>query len=77
MRNLQDQGVTQQVSNRLASRGLGSPCRVMVESRNGEVTLTGNVQYAQQKGTAVKAVSGVAGVRRVVDHLVVTPAAKR
>ena len=76
MRSSPDEGVSQQVMNKLASRGLNSPCRVVVRSSGGEVTLTGTVQYPHQKATAVKAASGVAGVRRVVDQLTVKPLAK-
>ena len=77
MHNSQDQRVTQQVVNKLACRGLGSQCHVSVRIANGEVTLSGSVVYAHQKGAAVKAATGVAGVRRVVDHLTVTPLVKR
>jgi osmotically-inducible protein OsmY len=41
------------------------------------VTLSGNVQYAHQKGAAVNAISGMDGVRRVIDQMTVKPAVKR
>ena len=74
--NSLDHGISQQVTNRLASRGLNAPCRVVVQANGGEVTLTGTVQYPHQKLTAVKAANGIAGVRRVVDRLTVKPLGK-
>jgi osmotically-inducible protein OsmY len=71
-----DRSVTQQVTNKLAGRGLGAPCRVTVESRNGDVTLSGSVQHAHQKQTAVQAAGSVAGVRRVTDRLIVKAVVK-
>ena len=35
----------------------------------GEVTLSGTIQYAMQRSPLVSAVSGVAGIRRVIDRL--------
>jgi osmotically-inducible protein OsmY len=66
-----DQTITQQVQNKLAGRGLSSPCHVTVETRKGEVTLSGSVQYAHQKGTAVQVANVISGVRRVIDRLIV------
>jgi hyperosmotically inducible periplasmic protein len=73
---IQDKTITRQVQGRIASRGLGSPCRINVDTRKGEVTLSGTVPYQQQKSTAVQAASGVGGVRRVIDQLVVKTVAK-
>ena len=68
-----DRSITRHVQGRIASRGLNSPCRISVATLKGEVTLTGSVERVQQKETAVQAVNGVAGVRRVVDRLTVLP----
>ena len=76
MTPVSDRNVTQQVKNKLAGRGLSAPCQVSVDTRNGEVTLTGSVQHAHQKGTAVQAASAISGVRRVVDRLIVKAVAK-
>lgn len=73
---VQDKTITRQVQGKLAGRGLGSPCHIAVETMKGEVTLTGNVQYAQQKTTAVQAATNISGVRRVVDRLIVKTIAK-
>jgi osmotically-inducible protein OsmY len=71
-----DQSITQQVQNKLSGRGLSSPCHFTVETRKGEVTLSGSVQYAHQKGTAVQVANVISGVRRVIDRLIVKVPAK-
>jgi len=73
---IQDKTITRQVQGKLTGRGLGSPCHIAVETIKGQVTLTGSVKYAQQKTTAVQAVSGIAGVRHVIDRLTVKAVAK-
>jgi osmotically-inducible protein OsmY len=64
-----DQKISNQVLLKLNSRGIRSPSIVTVSTKNGEVTLSGSVQYAHQKGAAVQAASGVPGVRRVTDQM--------
>ncbi len=63
-----DQKISSEVLLKLANRGLRSPCNVAVNTKNGEVTLSGTVQYAHQKSAAVQAATSVAGVRRVTDQ---------
>jgi osmotically-inducible protein OsmY len=77
MHDPKDDRITQQVNNKLASRGFTSPCRLAVQTANGQVTLSGIVQYAHQKAAAVSAISGMTGVRRVIDQMTVKPAANR
>ncbi|MEX0611674.1 MAG: BON domain-containing protein [Pirellulales bacterium] len=79
MRNEQvpDRVITQQVHQKLSNRGVRSPCHVSVQVKRGEVTLSGSVQFAHQKGAAVQVTSTVAGVRRVVDQMIVKPHVKR
>ena len=72
-----DRNIVQQVTQRLATRGIRTPCKIDVQSKNGEVTLTGNVQYPYQRSAAMQAASTAAGVRRVVDQMTIKPAAKR
>lgn len=72
-----DRTVTQQVTQRLATRGLRSPCRIDVHSRNGEVTLTGEIQYPHQRSAAMHAASSTSGVRHVVDRMTIKPPKKR
>jgi osmotically-inducible protein OsmY len=73
----QDRAIVQQVTQRLETRGLRSPCRIDVQVRNGEVTLTGQIQFAQQRSTAMSAASTATGVRQVVDRLTIKPPQKR
>jgi osmotically-inducible protein OsmY len=77
MHDPKDGRVMQQVNNKLASRGFGSQSRLTVQTANGMVTISGSVQYAHQKRAAVKTITGLAGVRRVIDQLIIKPAAKR
>jgi osmotically-inducible protein OsmY len=77
MHDPKDDRITQQVNNKLASRGFASPCRLSVQTSNGQVTLSGIVQYAHQRAAAVSAISGMVGVRRVIDQMTVKPAIKR
>jgi osmotically-inducible protein OsmY len=72
-----DQKMTQQVTNKLSGRGMGSACQITVNAKNGEVTLSGTVQQAHQKKLATTVAAGVEGVRRVVDRLTVQPAVRR
>jgi hypothetical protein len=72
-----DQKICMMVMNKLAARGIRAPCSVSVTARNGEVTLTGVVVQAHQKSSAVHVASGIEGVKRVYDQMVVKAAAKR
>ena len=69
-----DYNITQQVNLKLANRGIRTPCKVTVATRNGEVTLAGTVQFAHQKSAAVQAATGIRGVRSVSDHMTIVPA---
>ena len=73
---LPDRTLTQQASQKLANRGFRSPCHVEVQSKNGDVTLSGTVQFAYQKQAATQLVSGIVGVRRVTDLMTVKPMVK-
>jgi osmotically-inducible protein OsmY len=71
MRNerVPDKTILQKVNQRLARASLGSGSRVSVAVCNGQVTLSGNIQYETQRRPAVRAVDGVDGVRGVADQL--------
>ncbi len=73
---ISDASITRNVSRQLAGCGLRSPCRIEVQTRNGEVTLSGAVQFVHQRNAAVQAIRTVEGVRRVIEKLKVTPPAK-
>lgn len=76
MHNAKDDHVTRHVTNKLASRGFGSQ-HLTVQTSNGLVTISGGVQFAHQKKAALKAITGIAGIRRVIDQMNVKPAVKR
>jgi osmotically-inducible protein OsmY len=72
-----DPKILQSVSRRLASSGIRAPSTVTSTSMNGDVTLSGTLQYEHQRSSALQAVQGVEGVRRVIDHMTVKPTLKR
>jgi osmotically-inducible protein OsmY len=71
MTEVPDRTIDQQVAQKLSSRGINSPCQVTVQTRRGEVTLSGMVQHPHQKNAAVQVATSVMGVRRVIDNLTV------
>jgi hypothetical protein len=73
---ISDASISRNVSRQLASAGLRAPCHIQVQTRNGEVTLSGSVQFVHQRNTAIQALRTVEGVIRVVEKLKVTPPAK-
>lgn len=77
MQNSRDNRVLQLVKNKLGSRGFGSESHLAVQFSNGMLTLSGSVQYAHQKKAAVRAITGMAGVNRVIDQMTVKPAVHR
>jgi osmotically-inducible protein OsmY len=68
---VQDRTITRQVQGILAGRGLNSPCRIVVQTSKGDVTLSGSVQYQHQKVCAVQTAMGISGVRHVLNRLIV------
>ena len=69
-RNLiSDKDLLKSVNQRMARTGTASQSRINVSVQQGTVTLSGNLQHAIQRSPIVKAVSRVAGVRRVIDQM--------
>ncbi len=71
-----DATISRNAIRQLSNRGLRSPCDITVNTRNGEVTLSGHVLYPHQRDAAVQALRAVEGVRRVTDQLKVKPPVK-
>jgi hypothetical protein len=67
-----DKALLKSVTQRLA-RGTGSQTRTTAMVQSGTVTLSGVLRYEAQRIPIVKEVGRIAGVRRVVDLLTVTP----
>ena len=51
---IQDPTISQKVTERLSSLGVRAPCRVMVMSNKGNVTLSGTIQYEHQRHMALR-----------------------
>ena len=64
-----DKAILKKVNQRLARASLGSQSRVTATICNGEVTLSGNLQYETQRRPALRAASGVDGIAGVLDQL--------
>ena len=67
--NIDDGTVTSSVKTQLASDKLVTLSRVGVETNNGVVYLTGEVETAEQKSHIGSVASQVKGVKQVVNNL--------
>ena len=67
--NIDDSYITGAVKTQLASDKLVSLTRVEVETNNGIVYLTGQVETAEQRSHIGSLASQVSGVKRVVNNL--------
>jgi osmotically-inducible protein OsmY len=66
---MDDSYITGAVKTQLASDKMASLTRVEVETNNGVVYLTGQVQTAEQRSHIGSLTSQVKGVKRVVNNL--------
>lgn len=71
-----DKRIIQKVTQRLGRAGIAQ-CKIGVSVRNGNVTLTGVLQYETQRRPLINAARGVEGVRSVVDEMTVKPKTKK
>ena len=67
--NIDDSYITSAVKTKLASDKLVSLTRVEVETNNGVVYLTGQVETAEQRSHIGSLASQVKGVKKVVNNL--------
>jgi osmotically-inducible protein OsmY len=67
--NIDDATLTSYVKTKLASDKLVTLTRVGVETNNGVVYLTGEVETAEQKSRIGSLASEVKGVKKVVNNL--------
>ena len=74
---VKDPIISRCVNEKLSNMGIRAPCRVTVASSDGNVTLSGTIQYEHQRQMAMHASRGVAGVKRVVDQMRVIPNGER
>ena len=66
---ISDRDLLKSINQRLARTGTASQSKVNVSVQQGNVTLTGTLQYAIQRSPIVKAIARVTGVRHVVDQM--------
>ena len=71
-----DKTVERKVTQRLGRAGLGSQSKITVAVRNGQVTMSGTLQFDAQRKSVLNSARGVAGVRNVVDQLQFAPRKK-
>ena len=64
-----DKALLKSVHRRLERTGTGSQSRLTASVQRGTVTLSGKLQYENQRLPIVKSVRGVSGVRQVIDQL--------
>jgi osmotically-inducible protein OsmY len=69
---ISDKTLLKSISQRLARTGT-SGTRITATVQQGTVTLSGKLLYEIQRSPIVKAVSRIAGVRRVNDQLQLAP----
>jgi osmotically-inducible protein OsmY len=67
--NIDDGNLTSAVKTKLASDKINSLTRVGVETNNGVVYLTGEVETSEQKSQSGALALQVKGVRQVVNNL--------
>jgi osmotically-inducible protein OsmY len=70
---VKDTVISQKVMEKLSCIGIRAPSRVTTISINGQVTVSGSLQYEHQRPLALRAIKGVAGVQRVVDNMRLIP----
>ena len=64
-----DQRVNEQVTRQLLNHGVRPPCNVVVSSRAGSITLSGQIEHEHQRRSAMRAAQNTPGVKRVTDQL--------
>ena len=64
-----DKAIQQKLSQKLSRLVSGSRNAVTAVVRNGVVTLSGFIQFEQQRRLVLRAMQSVGGVRQVIDQL--------
>ena len=68
-----ERAILKKVNQHLSRMSFGSRSQVTATISNGQVTLSGNIQYENQRRPAMKAAASVQGVRGVLDQLQIPP----
>jgi osmotically-inducible protein OsmY len=69
MEKVLDKDILKRVNEKLSRAGGGSNTKVSATVRQGDVTVSGTLQYEMQRQPLIKAATSVPGVRRVIDQL--------
>jgi osmotically-inducible protein OsmY len=64
-----DSKIIEGITRRLASCGVRAPSRVILACTNGQVTISGVIQYEHLRHPVLRAARGAEGVRTVIDLL--------
>ena len=64
-----DKSILQKLNQKLARLSSGSRNKITAAVHNGEVTLSGSIQFEQQRRLVLRAAGSVPGIRRVIDQL--------
>jgi osmotically-inducible protein OsmY len=68
-----DKDILRQINQRLLKASLGAHSHVVVQVHKGDVTLSGTLEYQNQRKAVLRASRSVDGIRRVVDIMTVKP----
>ena len=71
-----DRELTKSVNKKLLQRA-GSGCKITATVASGMVTLSGVLEQDYQRRALISAMTGINGVKRVVDTMTVAPRKKR
>jgi osmotically-inducible protein OsmY len=66
---ISDKDLLKSINQRLTRAGASSQSRITAMVQQGNVTVSGSLQYPYQRAAIIKAIERIAGVRRVVDQL--------
>ena len=69
-KDVPDKALIKTVNQRLVRTGTG---KVTASAQRGVITLTGQLQYDNQRTPILKAVRNIAGVKQVIDQLQAPP----
>ena len=76
-KEVSDRELLKSVNKKLLQRVGGSGCKIIATVASGTVTLTGVLSEEYQSRALISTMSGINGVKRVVDSMTVAPRKKR
>lgn len=76
-KQIPDKTLLKSVTQKLAQRAGGSGNKIVASVSSGSVTLTGTLAQEYQRKAITSTMSGIGGVRRVIDLMTVVPPKKR